>query len=114
MNEPWFIAVPLVGLIVALATHIFIMARWSGKVDANLAQIMAQPGQWTTDLNAVAAAFRADVLAAKAEIKIRQDFLEAEIKLLRESRHDADGKIQLHEGLLREIARRLDIYKERT
>lgn len=87
------------GVLVALMTHIFIMARWSGKVDANLTQIMGQPAQWTSDLNAVAVTLRLEIA--------KQD---AEIVALRTARHSADGDIQRHEGALREIGRRLDVY----
>lgn len=110
----WVVGIPLIGLGIALVTHIFMMARWSGKVDANLTQIMAQPAQWQNDLNGVAVNLRGEVTAAKAESFMRYSLLEDEVKALRSARHDADGKIQQHEGAIREIGRRLDIHAERT
>lgn len=112
--NPWIVGIPLCALAMALVTHIFIMARWSGKVDANLTQIMTQPAQWTTDLNSVAASLRLELVASKTEFKAITDSQNAEIKMLREGRHDSDGKIAQHDGMLREIGRRMDIYnKER-
>ena len=114
MPSLWMIAIPLIGLIVVVVTHLFIMARWSGKVDANLTQIMAQPAQWTTDLNAATAALRLEMTGVKLELNARIDSANAEIKILREARHDSDGKIAQHDGALREIGRRLDIHAERS
>lgn len=64
----------LIGLSVAIGVHIAIIARWSGRIDA--------------------------FLAGNTE---RLTKAEAEIIRLRDARHEADGLIAMHEGILREI-----------
>src|SRR5665213_317281 len=99
----WVIAIPLISLVAVVVLHIFAMARWSGKVDANLTQIMGQPAQWTTDLNAVAAAFRIELASIVAANHIATDGFSSEIRVLRDARHASDGMVARHDGQLREI-----------
>ena len=68
------LVVALIGLIVVITVHIVVIARWSGKIDG--------------------------YIQATAE---RLSSVDAEIRRLRDARHEADGKIARHEGLLREM-----------
>ena len=86
------------------------MARWSGKVDANLTQIMTQPKQWASDLTVAMTALRSELTSTKAELQAQGVVQAGEITTLRNARHEADGKIAMHEGALKEIGRRLDIH----
>ncbi len=106
----WAIAVPLVALILVVITHIFIMARWSGKVDANLTQIMAQPAQSRQEMATMAGQVQNDLAAMRSEANVRLSALEVEIKSLRVERHDVGNKVAVHEGQLSEMRHRLDLY----
>ena len=70
------LAVSIIGLIVVIVTHIVVIARWSGQVDG--------------------------YIRANNE---RLSAMDIEIKRLRDARHEADGRIQLHDGALREVQR---------
>lgn len=104
----WAVSIPLIGLIVAMTMHIVIMARWSGKVDANLAQIMTQPAQAQAALQAMGEVWRNELIALRAEIKVKLDFLESEVKSLRDVRHELGNKVAVHEGQLTEMRHRFD------
>jgi hypothetical protein len=67
----------LIGLILAVAVHIAVIARWSGRIDSYM---------------------------QASEVRIQK--AEAEIVRLREARHKADGILQRHEGLLGQLDRR--------
>ena len=71
------IVISLVGLIIVIAVHIAVIARWSGRIDGYM---LSMDGRMT-----------------KAELEIIR---------LRDARHLADGAIQRHEGMLREFERR--------
>ncbi len=106
MNQ-WAIVIPLVSLIVLMAGHIVGMARWSGKVDTVLAQILTQPAQWSNELTSTAVALRLEIASQVAAIRVQIEAIQAEIKVLREARHETDGTVMRHEGSLREMEKLL-------
>ena len=63
---------------IVIGVHIAVIARWSGKIDG--------------------------FMSAMGERIVRA---EAEISRLREARHQQEGTIQRHEGLLKEWERRM-------
>ena len=67
----------LLGLIATIVVHIVVIARWSGKIDG--------------------------YIVASAENFRR---MENEIEKLRAARHEQEGTLQRHEGLLKEFDRR--------
>ena len=71
------VVVALIGLIIIIAVHISIIARWSGRIDAFMQGV-------------------------------REDFerVEHEIARLRDARHVADGTLQRHDAMIRELNRR--------
>lgn len=71
------ILISLIGLIIVGGVHVAMIARWSGKIDGYL-------------------------LAATANFARIDD----EIKSLRLSRHDHEGRIQQHDGVLKFYERR--------
>lgn len=102
------IIISLVTLIVVVIGHIFVMARWSGKVDARLEEILRQPGMWTTDLTNAANALRAEQAAAVSSLRGELSIYAKETEALRTARHQADGILQRHEGQLTAISRTID------
>ena len=76
------IFVALIGLMVVVGVHIAVIARWSGRIDG--------------------------LLLAMSADDIRQD---EEIKSLRQSRHDHEGRIQRHESVLKCYERRMTDHK---
>lgn len=66
--------VSIIGLIIIIAVHIVVIARWSGQIDGYL--------RAATD---------------------NFHRIDEEIKALRIARHDADGTIQLHSGAIRNL-----------
>lgn len=113
MNENVMIIVALVGLILVVVTHIFIIARWSGRVDGSLDAILRQPNMWTNDLTAAAASIRAEMAAAVAGLKAESAIMSEEIKQLRNARHAADGTIMRHEGTLKSLEQTADRLNDR-
>ena len=71
------IVVSIIGLIVVICVHIVVIARWSGKIDGY-------------------------ILAAAENFRR----IDSEIDRLRLSRHDQEGRLQRHEGALKELERR--------
>lgn len=71
------IVVSIIGLIIVICVHIVVIARWSGKIDGY-------------------------ILAASEHFHR----IDAEIEKLRMARHDQDGRIQRHEGVLKDMERR--------
>ncbi len=79
------IVISLVGLIIVIAVHIAVIARWSGRIDGYMVSMEGR--------------------MAKAE---------TEILRLRDARHMADGTLQRHEGMLREFERRGGVPRRTT
>ena len=73
------IVVSIIGLIAVICVHIVVIARWSGKIDGY-------------------------ILAASENFRR----IDSEIERLRISRHEQEGRLQRHEGVLRELERRRD------
>ena len=71
------IVVSIIGLIVVICVHIVVIARWSGKIDGY-------------------------ILSASENFRR----IDSEIHSLRLARHDQEGRLQRHEGMLREFDRR--------
>ncbi len=98
MSSDLVISIALVSLTIVIIGHIFVIARWSGRVDARLEDILRQPGAWSSDLTAMGMAIRAELTtqigALRAELSIWSD----EVKRLRDARHSADGQIQILNG----------------
>lgn len=92
------IIIALIGLILVVGTHIFVIARWSGKVDASLQQILSQPGRWQTDLTTAAQALRTEHSMTVGALRGELHATVEEVKALRKARHETDGKLQLHDG----------------
>ena len=97
------LSVAVISLTVTVLAHIFVIARWSGKVDGNLEAILRQPNMWSADLTATASSIRSEMSVAFSSLKAEMSIWVDEVKKLREARHEADGGIQQHEGRLREI-----------
>jgi hypothetical protein len=111
-NEP-MIVLALISLTVVIIGHIFIIARWSGKVDAQLEEILKQPTNWVADLNAMGSSLRNDLSSQTGGLRAELAMWAAEVQRLRDARHNADGKIQIHEGKFQSYDRildRLDIF----
>ena len=72
------VVVALIGLIIVILAHTVVIARWSGRIDGYLS-------------------------AASENFKR----IDCEIGKLRDARHVADGKIQLHDGQVRSLEARL-------
>jgi hypothetical protein len=99
----------LVGLIFVVSTHIFIIARWSGKVDGKLDEIAKQPGDLSGAANAIRMDFTAQVTGLRTELAIYTK----EVEGLRIARHTADGNLQLLTGRINaydRIMTRLDTF----
>lgn len=92
------IIISLITLILVVIGHIFVMARWSGRVDANLEAILRQPAAWNQDLSNTATALRTEISTQVASFRGELAIYVEETKKLREARHIADGIIQRHEG----------------
>lgn len=73
------VIVACLGLTIVIAVHIVVIARWSGRIDG--------------------------YITSNAE---RMNTMDVEIRRLRDARHEADGKIQRQEGMLREMQRLFD------
>ena len=82
------VVVSLIGLIVVIVIQIVFVSRWTGKIDGYMA---ANDERFRTYI-------------ATNDRRVSQN--EAEIIRLRDARHVADGKIQRHEGWLKELDRR--------
>lgn len=94
------IVIALVGLAMAVVANIFVMARWSGRVDEKLEVILSQPSRWNSDLNAAAASIRAELKGEMGGVRAELDRMTEDVVTLRKARHEADGTIQRHEGSL--------------
>lgn len=113
MTTDTMIVVSLIALTVTMISHIFVIARWSGRVDARLEDIINQPSKWSSDLTAMGAAIRSELTTQVGGLRAELAIWSDEVKKLREARHNADGKIQIHEGKFQAYDRiigRLDNY----
>lgn len=108
------VIITLIGLVIAVATHIFVIARWSGRVDASLEAILRQPQAWTDALNAAANSVRSEIAAKEASIRAELAIWVGETKALRDARHMADGMLMRHDGQIGEITRALARLEERV
>ena len=71
------IVVSIIGLIVVICVHIVVIARWSGKIDGYILAASEHFGR-----------------------------IDHELEKLRAARHDQEGRLQRHEGALRQLERR--------
>lgn len=113
MSDKAMIVVALVSLTVVIISHIFVIARWSGHVDAKLEDIIAQPNKWSSDLTAMGVSIRSELSNSVGGLRAELVIWTEEVKYLRVARHAADGKIQIHEGKFQAYDRimgRLDMY----
>lgn len=109
----WTIVISLIALTITMVSHIFVIARWSGRVDARLEEILKQPTNWATDLTTTTASLHNEMTAMSVAFQAKLDVWTDEVKRLRDARHTADGKIQIHEGRLQAYDRgfaRLDAF----
>ena len=80
--------ISLIGLIVIITVQVVFFARWTGRIDGYV--------------TASDQRFQAYIIAADKRFENDED----EIRRLRDARHTADGIIQRHEGMLKELNRR--------
>jgi hypothetical protein len=82
------VVISLIGLIVIITAQVVFFARWTGRIDGYISAGDRRFSEY------IAAADR------------RFQSHEQEIQRLRDARHVADGAIQRHDGILKELTRR--------